>query len=90
MEKMSFIPSEWLTEKMTIEAAEAANTTNGRVFGFQHLKWERLKAKMLPGDEIWEFCSPPSTWAHLQGRQGYAVVRNGTVVDSLIISQSEY
>ena len=85
---MSVLPTEWLTEKLSVQQAEAANVSEGRSFGYQHRKWERLKSNMLPGDELWEFCSPENTWIHLMGRQGYAVVRGGQVVDSLITSMS--
>jgi hypothetical protein len=85
---MHVIPTEWLTEKVSVADAEAANMSDGRPFGFQHLKWEKLKAKMVPGDELWEFHSPPSTWVHLMGREGYAVVRQGQIIESLITSAS--
>jgi hypothetical protein len=85
---MSFIPPEWLSEKVSVEKAEADNLSDGRPFGYQHRKWEHLKARMIPGDELWEFCSPEDTWAHLIGRQGYAVVRRGQVVDSLVTTMS--
>jgi hypothetical protein len=85
---MHVIPTEWLSEKVTIGKAEAANLSEGRPFGYQHRKWERLKSNMLEGDELWEFCSPEHTWIHLMGRQGYAVVRDGQVVDSIYTSMS--
>jgi hypothetical protein len=85
---MSVILTDWLSEKVSIKQAEAANLSEGRPFGYQHLKWERLKSHMIPGDELWEFCSPEETWVHLKGRQGYAVVRNGEIVDSIITSMS--
>jgi hypothetical protein len=81
---MSVIPTEWLSEKVSIAQAEAENMSDGRPFGYLHLKWERLKAHMARGDELWEFRSPPNTWIHLMGREGYAVVRNGQIVESLI------
>ncbi len=85
---MSVIPTEWLSEKVTVAQAEAANMDGGRAFGYQHLKWERLKQAMTAGDELWEFCSPEHTWTHLMGRQGYAVVRSGRIVDSLVTTMS--
>jgi hypothetical protein len=85
---MHVVPTEWLKEQVTVADAEAANFQGGKPFGFQHLKWERLKGKMAPGDELWFFTSPPHTWVHLMGREGYAVVRQGEVIDSLITSQS--
>jgi hypothetical protein len=80
---MGVIPKEWLSAKISVQLAEAANMEAGRPFGFQHRKWERLKTTMAAGDELWEFCSPPASWAHLMGRQGYAVVRNGEIIQSI-------
>jgi hypothetical protein len=84
---MHTIPKEWLAAKVSVHEAEAANLEGGRPFGFQHRKWERLKASMGEGDELWEFCSPPASWAHLMGREGYAVVRGGQVVDSIVTTE---
>lgn len=42
--------------------------------------WERLKAKSMPGDELWDFEPPPGSirmW-------GVALVRAGEVVSTLI------
>jgi hypothetical protein len=81
---MSTIPKEWLAAKVTVKEVEASNVEDGRVFGYQHRKWERLKSNMAPGDELWEFSSPPASWAHLMGRAGYALVRNGEIVESIL------
>jgi hypothetical protein len=44
--------------------------------------WQQVLAqKMVPGDEIWEFSSPPESWACLAGRAGIALVRDGEVVE---------
>jgi hypothetical protein len=42
----------------------------------------KLLAIQLPGDEIWWFRSPDN-YTTLQGGEGYALVRNGVVVDSV-------
>jgi hypothetical protein len=78
---------EWLTEKRSISEAETENMEDGRTFGYQHRKWERLKQQMAAGDELWEFCSPPESWAHRKGRQGYAVLRKGQVVDYMLTTE---
>jgi hypothetical protein len=79
---------EWLSERTSVPQAEGANMDGGRPFGYQNRKWERLKAQLLEGDELWEFCSPPESWAHRKGRQGYAIVRRGTIVDALTTTMS--
>jgi hypothetical protein len=80
------IPKDWLQEKLSLQQAAAANTRpeGGVPFGGQNERWERLKASLQSGDQIWTFYSPPVTWEHCAGRSGVAVVREGRVVDCLI------
>jgi len=47
-------------------------------------KWSPFIAQMLPEDELWRFRSPPNSWANKAGRAGYAIVRDGVVIDSLV------
>jgi hypothetical protein len=83
---MREIPKQWLSTRVTVAEAEHANSVLDRPFGEQHGRWERLKGNMVSGDELWEFVSPPESWAHRCGRQGYAVVRRGEVVAALLTS----
>jgi hypothetical protein len=77
------IPKEWLQRRTTVADVEA---------GFAHRPpvgrwledWRALVAAMRPGDELWEYCSSPESWQHLAGRAGYAVVREGEVVDGIL------
>jgi hypothetical protein len=94
------IPKAWLQKKVTVAAAEAAHpgTNNSaakgspgaaKPFGLQHRKWEQLKAKMLPGDQLWTFSSPPYSWRAMEGSAGIALVRNGVPVQ-VIVTDSDY
>lgn len=94
----SDVPAEWLVTKVELEAVERDNTPNWHAereraaryptlklpFGFQHQAWLRLKEKMQLGDELWEFSSSGDSWAHLAGRRGIALVREGKVIGSII------
>jgi len=42
---------------------------------------------MGEGDELWEFRSPPACWAHLMGREGYALVRGGQIIESIYTTE---
>ena len=44
--------------------------------------WKTFKDKVLTGDEIWAFSSPGPTWEKLMGWQGYAIFRNGKLIDT--------
>lgn len=48
--------------------------------GFKHDEWVSFVEQILPGDELWSFCSPKDTWDTLCGRAGYAIVRKGEPV----------
>lgn len=90
------IPLEWLDEKITIEEAERRHPgmpDDDRVqrfpeirkpFGFLSPKWDALKAQMQPDDELWTFSSPPKSWEDLAGRSGIALVRDKTVIASIV------
>jgi hypothetical protein len=80
------VPKSWLYERISLQQAEADNSNRegGVPFGEQNDRWERLKACLHEGDEIWAFCSPSESWEQLAGRAGLAVVRNGRVVKCLV------
>jgi hypothetical protein len=85
------IPKEWLKKKTAVEKAEQAHLVTDRrlgpnpvPFGFINARWEKLKATMRPGDELWEFESSGESWKNLAGRAGFCVVREGRIVDAII------
>lgn len=75
------IPREYLTERTTYEQAIADNMYDGRPFGYVNDDWERLKAKMQEGDELWYFAPPNERVMRLWG---LALVRDGQVVSTVI------
>lgn len=70
-----------LTQRTTYEDAVRDNMFEGREFGHCNEDWERLKAKMVDGDEFWYF-EPPSRTS-LQ-HWGLALLRRGRVVSTVI------
>ena len=38
-------------------------------------------AKLREGDELWWYQTPQETWDMLCGREGFAIVRGGAIVD---------
>ncbi len=84
----SLVPIEWLRKKVTVAEAEASNPgisddraarfpEAAKPFGFLHSEWEALKAKIMPGDELWTFASPAGSWKALAGRAGIVLIRDG-------------
>lgn len=51
----------------------------------ERLQWEEARLYVDPGDELWYFDNGPEKWKELCGRAGYAVVRDGIVIDAIMI-----
>lgn len=86
---------DWLRRQLTVEQAEAENTVGddrlGQMplaFGSSNSEWKELLAQMQSGDELWEYCSPVETWDFLYGRAGFAIVRDGEIVASMLTSMN--
>lgn len=82
---------EWLHRKITVEECEREHLVEDErlgpapvPFGFQYQKWLNVKRQIKKGDELWEFSSPPETWADLCGRAGICIVRDGDIIDSIV------
>lgn len=83
------VPFEWMISRITVEQAEAEHTPPSlKPFGLQNAKWEALKLRMRPGDELWMYQSPPDSWKAMHGRMGIALVRNGKVIDSILTAMN--
>lgn len=53
-------------------------------FGFLHEQWRALLDGMEEGDALWEFRSPREMWENMMGREGIALVRDGTIIQCMI------
>jgi hypothetical protein len=96
---LSSDPLAWLQERVSIEEAERRfmpmpdDRTNyvpelRKPFGFLNAQWEKLKALVQTGDEIWTFRSPPETWQDLAGSAGVALVRKNKVIDAVVTARN--
>lgn len=92
--------SEFQRRRRTIEELEAEHIPQDeepnrvrqfpellKPFGFMNARWEDIKRQMQPGDELWEFCNEKEMWDGPigMGLAGVELVRDGTVVASLIV-----
>ncbi len=48
-------------------------------------EWQAMLSKMQDGDELWEYTSPDEMWEMLAGREGIVLVRDGIVIDELLL-----
>ena len=80
------IPTEWLTQRVenrpTAEHRDLAPMKALRI----RREWEKLKALAAEGDELWAFANPSNTWKKLGKHTGYAIVRNGKIVQSVTVT----
>jgi hypothetical protein len=92
---VAVIPAAWLIKKISVAEAEAEHPgvrderarrfpELAKPFGALNAKWEALKARMQPNDELWTFSSPPRTWEDLAGRAGVALVRDGQAIEIIV------
>ena len=75
------IQTSWLTERVD----DAPTFYDQRVSPASALQirtgWQQLKNKMQAGDELWTFSSPAGRWSKAGKHSGFALVRNGSIVE---------
>lgn len=80
------IPNEWLTQRVEnrpiAQHRDLAPMAALRV----RREWEKLKARAGEGDELWAFANPSNTWKRLGRHTGYALVRDGKIVQSVVVT----
>jgi hypothetical protein len=78
------IPSQWLFDAVDMDEMESDWLDKPAPYGVSREAWNRLKSLMEAGDVIHAFSSPSESWEHLAGRAGYAVVRDGQAIVSVV------
>jgi hypothetical protein len=80
-----------LQRRVTTIEAEREHIVDGIAFGRIHVEWNRLKAQLQDGDELWHFRTPDETWQTafpLCGLEGYAIIRGGALIAMIFTSIS--
>ncbi|MEA1892612.1 MAG: hypothetical protein U9N33_07880 [Campylobacterota bacterium] len=79
-------------EKTTVEKLEKRYTLKDArlgdepvVFGFLNKQWTNMKEKIQKDDELYYFRSDANSWGNLAGREGVALVRDGEIIDEVIV-----
>lgn len=80
-----WVPLEWITER-NIPWAEFEADYRDSIHSAPRCRaaFELLRSRVYETDEICYFNSPPETWAHLHGRAGWVVLRDGKVSGQLV------
>jgi hypothetical protein len=82
------IPKEWLSQKAgNAPVAEHRNLPEMAALRVR-MAWQKLKAQAREGDEVWAFANPSNTWKKLGKQTGYALVRDGKIVESTVVTNS--
>lgn len=81
------IPNEWLTQRV-----ENAPTSYGGGPGPANalrarMAWQKLQRQAGEGDELWAFASPATGRSWQSGSAGYALVRDGQIVQSVVTEE---
>lgn len=84
---MKIIPTEWLTQRV-----ENAPTSYGGGPGPANalrarMAWQKLQRQAGEGDELWAFANPAKGRGRPLGPAGYALVRDGKVVQSVVTEE---
>ena len=79
------IPAEWLVQRVE-EAPTSYVSTDARTNPLRtRMAWQKLKNRAHGGDEIWAFATPAAGGGKGGRHSGYALVREGAVVESVML-----
>lgn len=83
---MKILP-EWLTQRV-----DSAPTSYHRMLpptaGLRiRTAWQKLKRQADEGDEVWEFSSPANSWTREGKYTGYALVRDGKILQTVVVDK---
>ncbi len=81
------IPAEWLTQPAENAPTSYHASRSPMAALRERSAWQRLKRQAGKGDEMWAFSSPSRTPRARARYAGYALVRDGVVVQSTVVEQ---
>ena len=78
---------DWLTQRVDTPPT-SFGASRSEIAGLRiRMEWQKLKQKAAAGDEIWAFSNPSSSWRRNSKNIGYALVRDGVILESVIVRQ---
>jgi hypothetical protein len=79
------IQTDWLTQRVDNAPTSYDQTLGDRAGLRSRMAWQKLQRQAGAGDEVWAFSDPSS--GNKAGRlSGYALVRDGEIVESVTLS----
>jgi hypothetical protein len=79
------IQTDWLTQRVENAPTSYDQTLPDRAGLRNRMAWQKLQRQATAGDEVWAFSDPSSS--SKQGRlTGYALVRDGEIVESVTLA----
>ena len=78
------IPKEWLTERVE-NVPTSYRSMPPKAALRSRMAWQKLKGRMEEGDELWSFVSPASTWKRRSRYMGFALIRDGQILDTAMV-----
>ncbi|HEY0015621.1 MAG TPA: hypothetical protein VGC13_04860 [Longimicrobium sp.] len=82
------IPSDWLTVRVENRPIPEHRDLPPMPALRIRREWEKLKAQAVEGDEVWAFANPSNTWKRLGKHSGYAIVRKGKIIQSVVVTSA--
>lgn len=71
-------------ERESLERIARCSHCPQQPFGYQHPEWKQFKSLLRQGDCIVFFRSNPDSWRGLYGSEGYAIIRNGKILRTIL------
>jgi hypothetical protein len=79
------ILAEWLTERVDNAPTSYHRKLPPMAALRIRMAWQKLKRQAGEGDEVWAFSSPANTWKKQGKYIGYALVRDGKILQSEVV-----
>ena len=78
--------SEWLNQRVENGPIAAHRNLSPMASMRIRMAWQKLKNEAREGDELWAFENPANTWKKMGRHAGYALVRNGKIIRSEVVT----
>lgn len=53
-------------------------------FAYMNVEWTYFKSRVHPRDKLVKYSTDAHSWQHLAGESGYAIIRSGCVIETLV------